>query len=118
MLPGLLRKALQPLDPAIGVMAHHSTRPKAERILAALDVPLAAGLLHAHESVCDGPFAEELRNWSPLAGAGHRDDGLDAVASAILAEPVRLGPFPRAAGTHGAWRPGATPHRAQTEFEP
>jgi hypothetical protein len=118
MLPGLLRKALQPIDPAIVVTAHHSTRPKAERILAALDVPLAAGLLHAHESVCGGPFAEELRDWTPLAGAGHRDDGLDAVASAILAEPVRLGPFPRAPGTHGAWRPGATPHRAETEFEP
>jgi hypothetical protein len=118
MLPGLLRKALQPIDPAIVVTAHHSTRPKAERILAALDVPLAAGLLHAHESVCDGPFAEELRNWTPLAGGGHRDDGVDAVASAILAEPVRLGPFPRAPGTHGAWRPGATPHRAETEFEP
>lgn len=118
MLPGLLRKALKPLDPTIGVAAHHSTRPKAERILAALDVPLVAGLLHAHESVCDGPFAEELRNWTPLPGGGHRDDGVDAVASAILAEPVRLGPFPRAPGNHGAWRPGATPHRAETEFEP
>lgn len=118
MLPGLLRKALQPLDPAIGVAAHHSTRPKAERILAALDVPLAAGLLHAHESVCDGPFAEELRNWTPLAGAGQHDDGIDAVASAILAEPVRLGPFPRAPGNNGAWRAGANPHRAETEFEP
>jgi hypothetical protein len=118
MLPGLLRKALQPHDPAIGVLSYHSTRPKAERILAALDVPLAAGLLHAHESVCDGPFAEELRNWSPLSGSGGHDDGIDAVASAILAGPVRLGPFPRSAGTRDAWRPGAAPHRAETEFEP
>lgn len=118
MLPDLLRKALQTVDPAIAVTAHHSTQPKAERIIAALDVPLAAGVLHAHASVCDGPFAEELRLWTPLAKAGLRDDGLDAVAGAILAEPVRLGPFPRAAGTHGAWRPGATPHRAETDFEP
>ena len=118
MLPGLLRKALQPIDPAIVVTAHHSSAPKAARILAALDVPLAAGLLHAHASVCDGPFAEELRNWTPLAKAGLRDDGLDAVAGAILAEPTRLGPFPRAAGTRGAWRPGGTPHRAETDFEP
>lgn len=118
MLPGLLRKALQPLDPAIAVTAHHSTRPKAERILAALDVPLAAGLLHAHASVCDGPFREELQNWAPQSGAGHRDDGLDAVASAILAEPVRLGPYPRAPGLRGAWRPAAAAHRAETDFEP
>lgn len=118
MLPGLLRKALQPIDPSIAVIPHHSTRPKVERILAALDVPLAAGLLHAHESVCDGPFREELQNWTPLSGAGQRDDGLDAVASAILAEPVRLGPFPRAPGARGAWRPAAAPHRAETDFEP
>ncbi len=118
MLPGLLRKALQPIDPAIAVIPHHSTRPKVERILAALDVPLAAGLLHAHESVCDGPFREELQNWTPISGAGQRDDGLDAVASAIIAEPVRLGPFPRAPGARGAWRPAGAPHRAETDFEP
>jgi hypothetical protein len=117
-LPGLLKKALAPIDPTIAVLAHHSTAPKAERILAALDVPLAAGLLHAHAEVCDGPFAQELRNWTPVAKSGIADDGLDAVACAILAEPTRLGPFPRAPGTHGAWRPGATPHRARTDFEP
>lgn len=117
-LPGLLRKALQSFDPAIAVTAHHATRPKADRILAALDVPIAAGRLHAHESVCDGPFRDELQTWTPLERAGQRDDGLDAVAGAILAQPVRLGPYPRAAGPHGAWRPGATPHTAETDFEP
>jgi hypothetical protein len=118
LLPGLLRKALQPIDPAIAVVAHHATAPKAERILAALDVPLAAGLLHAHESVCSGPFLEELRNWSPGGASGTRDDGLDAVAGAILAEPTRLGPYPRKPGMLGAWRPGAAPQRALTDFEP
>jgi hypothetical protein len=118
MVPGLLRKALAPIDPTIAVVAHHSTAPKAARILAALDVPLAAGLLHAHASVCDGPFVEELRNWTPNAKAGAADDGLDAVAGAILAEPTRLGPFPRKPGTHGAWRPSGAPHRALTDFKP
>lgn len=118
MLPGLLRKALAEIDPAIGVIAHHSNRPKSERILAALDVPLAAGLLHAHASVCDGPFLEELRNWQPVGRTDQSDDGLDAVAGAILAEPVRLGPFPRAPGAHGAWRPAGQAHRARTEFQP
>jgi hypothetical protein len=114
----LLRKALVEIDPAIGVIAHHSNKPKSARILAALDVPLAAGLLHAHAGVCDGPFLEELRNWQPEGRADQSDDGLDAVAGAILAEPVRLGPFPRAPGAHGAWRPAAQPHRARTEFQP
>jgi len=117
-LPGLLRKVLQTIDPTIAVMEHHSTKPKAERILAALDVPLAAGLLHAHASVVDGPFLEELRGWTPAGKSGQPDDGLDAVAGAILAEPTRLGPFPRAPGEHGAWRPGATPHQARIEFDP
>jgi hypothetical protein len=118
MLPGLLRKALAAIDPTIGVVAHHSNTPKSERILAALDVPLAAGLLHAHASVCDGPFAEELREWQPDGKADQADDGIDAVAGAILAEPVRLGPFPRAPGAHGDWRPSGHVHRARTDFQP
>jgi len=118
VLPGLLRKALASIDPSIAVVAHHSTASKDERILAALDVPLAAGLLHAHAGVCDGPFAEELRDWQPHGRAGQADDGLDAVAGAILAEPVRLGAFPRAPGTHGAWRNAAQVHRARTDFQP
>lgn len=117
MLPDLLRKALKPIDPTIGVTARHTSVAKGARILA-LDVPLAAGRLHAHVSVCDGPFLEELRNWSPLGKSSQSDDGLDAVASAILAEPTRLGPHPRAPGAHGAWRPGGVPHRARTDFEP
>jgi hypothetical protein len=117
-LPGLLRKALATIDSTIAVLEHHSTKPKAERILAALDVPLAAGLLHAHASVCDGPFRQELSDWTPSGKSGVADDGLDAVAGAILAEPTRLGPFRRAPGAHGAWRPGAMPHQARTEFDP
>lgn len=118
MMPGLLRKALAAIDPSIGVVAQHNSRPKDERILAAFDLTLAAGLLHAHAGVCDGPFAEELRSWQPLAKSSQADDGLDAVAGAILAEPVRLGPFPRAPGAHGAWRNAGQVHRAQTAFDP
>jgi hypothetical protein len=64
------------------------------------------------------PFVEELREWLPEGKSGRPDDGLDAVAGAILAEPVRLEPFPRAAGPHGAWRPAARQYRAQTDFDP
>ena len=118
VLPGLLRKAFAEIDPAIAVLAHHAKVPKTQRILTALDVPLAAGLLHAHASVCDGPFIEELRGWQPDGKSAQSDDGLDAVAGAILAEPTRLGPFPRAPGAHGAWRTGGEPHRARTDFDP
>ncbi|HEY7610398.1 MAG TPA: phage terminase large subunit [Alphaproteobacteria bacterium] len=118
LLPGLLRKALATVDPSIAVLAHHAREPKDARILHALDVPLAGGLLHAHASVCDGPFAEELRGWRPEGKSGQADDGVDAVAGAIRAEPTRLGPYPRAPRTHGAWRSAAQAHRAETEFQP
>jgi hypothetical protein len=117
-VPSLLRKALKTVDPGIAVLARHSRVPKDERILGAFDATLAGGLLHAHGSVVDGPFLEELREWQPEGKAGRPDDGLDAVAGAILAEPVRLGPFPRAPGRHGAWRPAARPYRAETDFQP
>jgi hypothetical protein len=117
LLPGLLRKALAEVDPAIGVIEHHATTSKDERILAAFDVTLAAGLLNVHDSVFKTPFVGELRDWQPEGRSAAPDDGLDAVASAILAEPVRLGPYPRAAGQQGAWR-GASPHKIEAEFEP
>jgi hypothetical protein len=118
VMPGLLRKALAPIDPGIAVLAHHSRQPKDERILAAFDATLAAGLLHAHDSVCDGAFVQELAEWQPGGKAGCHDDGLDAAAGAILAEPTRLGPHPRAPSTHGAWRTGGGTHQAKTDFTP
>jgi len=81
-------------------------------------VTLAGGLLHVHAGVCDSPFVEELRGWRPEGKSDQRDDGLDAVAGAILAEPVRLGLFPRAPSLNGAWRAGGTVHKAVTEFDP
>ncbi len=117
VLPGLLRKLFSEKRMPISVLEHHARTSKSGRILDAIDVRLAAGLLHAHASVCDGPFLEELRGWQPER-ASQPDDGLDAVAGAILAEPVRLGPYPRAPGEHGAWRMSGQVHQARTEFDP
>jgi len=117
-VPGLLRKALAALGSPASVTEHHARVPKGERILAAFDVTLAAGLLHAHASVCDGPFLEELAEWQPLGKSGRHDDALDAVAGAIMAEPTRLGPFPRPPGALGTWRPGGQIHTADTDFTP
>jgi len=118
LVPGLLRKALAAIDPGIAVIAQHSRRPKDERILSAFDGALAAGLLHAHESVCDGPFAQEMAEWRPGGKSGVHDDALDAVAGAILAEPTRLGTYPRAPSPHGDWRSGGRLHQAETAFDP
>ena len=100
-LPGLLRRELARRRQAGAVLEVTSRTAKQARILAAFEAPLAAGLLSAHSSVWAGPFLTELRDWRP-GGAGH-DDGLDAVAGAIAAEPVRLGPSP--ARRAAEWRP-------------
>ena len=88
-LPALLRREMARAGAACAVVEHASRRPKAERILAALDPALVARRLHAHESVFRTPFPQEMAAWRPDA-AGARDDALDALAGCLLAEPVRL----------------------------
>jgi len=103
-LPALLRREMARAGAACAVIEHVSRRPKADRILAALDPALAARRLHAHESVFRTPFPQEMAAWRPDA-AGGRDDALDAVAGCLLAEPVRLPgyvPAPRGPGWRGA----------------
>ena len=94
-LPALLRREMARAGAACTVMEHHSHRPKQERILGALDPAMAARRLHAHEGVFRTPFPQEMAEWKPGA-AGARDDALDAVAGALLAEPVRLPGLPPA----------------------
>jgi hypothetical protein len=112
-LPGLLRRELAALGLAVPVIEQTARRAKDDRIVEAFDAVLAAGALHAHRSVWDTPFVAEMREWQP--GRGGRDDGLDAVAACLLAEPVRLA---RAARTRrpANWRPGGGQWRAGTDF--
>ncbi|NKD87379.1 phage terminase large subunit [Haematospirillum sp. 15-248] len=115
-LPSLLRKVLADDNLPVAVLEYTSHRSKAERILEALDAPLAAGRLKAHRSVLQTPFITELRDWRP-DGRGH-DDGLDAVAACLLAEPVRL----RRHGLSGlsdpspVWQRGGAAWTACTDF--
>ena len=94
-----------------------SHRAKDLRILDAFDAVLAAGRLRAHDSVWRTPFVREMREWMP--GTTCRDDGLDAVAGCLLAEPVRLGRgVPPADGLTRRkpnWRGGGT-FTAKTDF--
>lgn len=102
-LPALLRREMARAGAACTVMEHTSHRPKAERILGALDPALAARRLHAHEAVFRTPFPGEMAEWKPGAHGVH-DDALDAVAGCLLAEPVRLPglpPAPRSASWRG-----------------
>lgn len=114
-LPGLLQKVLAEEGLRCAVVPTASTRNKDARIIDAFDAVLAAGALAAHRAVWSTPFIAEMRDWRP--GGGGRDDGLDAVAGCLAAEPVRL---PRAAAAHarrpGGWRGGARPWTAESDF--
>lgn len=92
-LPALLRRELARAGAACAVHAHASTRPKQDRILAALEPALAARRLHIHTSVLRTPFTAEMAEWKPHT-PGLRDDALDALAGCLLAEPARLARTP------------------------
>ena len=117
-LPGLLRRELSLAGVPAAVLEKASRASKDQRILDALDAPLAAGRLHAHRTVWDTPFVAEMREWRP--GVNGRDDGLDAVSGCLLSEPVRLSRRPlgeRAeAASRTRWR-GSGGYSAVTRFD-
>ena len=118
-LPGLLRRTLAASGVEAAVIETTSHRAKDLRILDAFDAVLAAGRLHAHRSIRRTPFVQEMQEWIP--GTNSRDDGLDAVAGCLLAEPVRLGRPAPSSGVRPrpapAWR-GASTFKAETDFMP
>ncbi|MFV3129721.1 phage terminase large subunit [Niveispirillum sp. KHB5.9] len=106
-LPETLRKVLKERGlSGVSVIEERSTRPKVDRILGAIDAPLHASLLYAHDSVVAGPLGREMREWRPR-GRGH-DDGLDALAGAIAACARQRPDHTTRAG----------PVMAQTDFDP
>lgn len=115
-LPGLLRREIANAGIRCAVVEKTASRQKDLRIIDAFEAVLAAGRLHAHQSVLASPFVAEMRDWQP--GGKGRDDGLDAVAGCLLNEPVRLYRRPPDANTEvlGKWRHSGTVVAAETEF--
>jgi len=116
-LPGLLRREVEAQGVTCAVLEHYSSVPKDRRILEAFDAPLAAGRIHVHDSVRTTPFLTEMREWRPSSKA--HDDGLDAVAGCLLAEPVRLPRNPNALAPdkRPSWTGGGGSFTAKTHFE-
>jgi hypothetical protein len=118
-LPQILRRELVRQKVRAAVVEVSSHIPKDQRIIQAFDTVLAARMLYVHDRVFQTSFLREMREWRPgLSGKGV-DDGLDAVAGAILSEPVRIRTGFYAAGknTRGAWRQMEQPHLADTGFD-
>jgi hypothetical protein len=85
-LPRILRAHMAAERVRCLVREAHNTKPKAQRILEALDARLAAGRLHAHAGRVLGcaRFMGEIEAWRPSArGDACGDDALDAFAGAV-----------------------------------
>lgn len=115
-LPGLLKQTLREGRLACAVRERVSSRAKDERIIAALEPVLAARALRVHESVFATRLIQEMRDFRPGA-RGLADDGLDALAGCLLAEPVRL-PAGGGVPARPDWRPGAGRYAAESGFDP
>lgn len=112
-LPAILRREMVRVRAGAAVVEVNNRAPKAMRILQALETPLAARMIHLHRNVTRTPLLDEMRDWVPGSTRGH-DDGLDALAGAILMEPVRLPSGGGVARPRVTWRGGHTFH-ARTE---
>jgi phage terminase large subunit-like protein len=101
LLPPMLIKHLE--GTGVGVDAVYNSARKNDRIIQAFETPLYAGKIHAHASVVDGPFLYQLRDFK-FENTKTRDDFIDATASAILREPIRLAAaFSSFAGINKNW---------------
>lgn len=113
-LPGLLREEMARLGVPCSVQEKANTKPKDLRILEAFDPVLAARMLHINRKLLESPFIAEMQDWRPET-KNARDDGLDAVACAILQGPSRIRRF-YTRGGH-TWGQGTKTQTAKTEFE-
>lgn len=113
-LPAILRRELGTRNIPTAVLEKTSTCAKSERIIEAFDVTLAAKKLFVHERVKKTYFLTEMMEWQPHHRYA-RDDGLDAVAGALLSEPVRIDRV--YASQSQSWSKGQSQHSANSDFD-
>lgn len=114
-LPAILRKRME--GKGLTCEGKATTLNKVKKIMEAYDVRLSGGFLHAHESVMQGRFRTQLRDFSARSAGKSKDDFIDAVAMCILAEPIRL-----RAGWSGdrtsSWSSGEVCFEMEKDFSP
>ena len=93
-LPEILRESALHKGTSIVVQNITNHKRKSERIIETLEPILSTGRLYCAERVKLTPLLSEMIGWSPIGYTTH-DDGIDAVAGAILATPVPIRPIGR-----------------------
>ena len=109
----ILRKHVVALDCAV-VKKHTSTK-KSESILTAYETPISAGILWVHQSVMDGPFSSQLRDFNPRHMRG-ADDFIDAAAKGIHQLKVVLGGSIKGERAFSPYRMHATDIEFQRDY--
>ncbi|MFI3241506.1 MAG: phage terminase large subunit [Alphaproteobacteria bacterium] len=113
-LPSILKQVLARRGLKVAVIEETTHQNKEEKILKAFELILSEGLLLAHHKIWQTKFIAEMRDWQPNNNA--HDDGLDAVASSILSQPVRLQTLAND-GTYKNWQGGNTQFSAKVKFD-
>lgn len=89
-LPEIMRDCASRSGQDIYVQKIINNKNKETRILNTIEPVLTTGRMFAHRRIQNSPLVSEMLGWSPIGGRFH-DDGLDAVAGAMLvvSTPVR-----------------------------
>ena len=97
-LPEILRDSAAHRGFGLVVSGVVNNKRKSDRIIDTLEPILSTGRLYCASRVQSTPLLAEMMGWSP-AGYTTHDDGIDAVAGAILATPTPVHPIARAGRT-------------------
>ena len=93
-LPEILRESARHRGFDIVVQNVVNNKRKSDRIIDTIEPVLSTGRLYCASRVQSTPLFAEMIGWSPVAYTTH-DDGIDAVAGAILTPPTPVHPFSR-----------------------
>lgn len=115
-LPRILNRELGVAGAACAIREITSRKQKSARIMEAFDARLAAQAIHVHRNILKTPFVKEMEDWHQEKRGGH-DDCLDAVAGALLTEPVRVGANRHAASQQRKWTAMKPTQTAKTDFD-
>ena len=88
-LPEILRECARNNGFNIVVQNIVNNKRKSDRIMETLEPVLSTGRLYCASSVQATPLLSEMLGWTPIGTTSH-DDGIDAVAGAILATPIPI----------------------------
>ena len=93
-LPEILREIARNRNQGVVVQSIVNNKRKSDRIIDTLEPVLSTGRLYCATRVQSTPLLSEMLGWSPIGYTTH-DDGIDAVAGAILSPPIPIHPTGR-----------------------